>query len=181
MRKIFLFMNVSLDGYFEGPGHDITGFTNDFEAFSDSQGGDVDTLLYGHRTYDMMKVWGTPKGQEMMPAVADFMTNTNKIVVSHKDFDPGWSKVSVVTGDVVGQIRAYKEQGVGSMAMFGSNNLCVSLMEAGLVDEFQIMLNPVALGAGTPLFSGLSKKVPFRLVTSKTFKSGTVLHTYTVA
>ena len=53
MRTLFLFMNVSLDGYFEGPGHDISGFVRDFEAFSLDPSGGVDTLLFGHRTYEI--------------------------------------------------------------------------------------------------------------------------------
>jgi dihydrofolate reductase len=64
------------------------------------------------------------------------------------------------------------------IAIFGSNELCVSLMEKDLVDEFRIMVNPIALGAGTPLFTGLSKKVRLKLEKIREFKSGNVLHYY---
>ena len=62
--------------------------------------------------------------------------------------------------------------------MFGSNTLCVSLMQAGLVDEFQIMVNPVALGDGTSLFKGLPEKAELTLTDTRRFKSGTVMLTY---
>ena len=73
MRNLFLFMNVSLDGYFEGQGHDISQFHNEenpFEAYSSEEGGAVDALLFGHRTYDMMKnFWPTPQAQESAPQI----------------------------------------------------------------------------------------------------------------
>ena len=178
MRKIFLFMNVSLDGYFEGPGHDISSFHNDFEAFSADGSADVDTLLFGHRTYDMMKFWSTPQGQELQPEIAQFMNEKHKVVASHTTFDPGWQNVTVICDDVVGAVKQLKAQPGKTIAMFGSNTLCVSLMEEGLIDEFQIMVNPVALGDGTSLFAGLSKQVPLTLTDSRAFKSGAVLLTY---
>lgn len=55
MRKIFLFQNISVDGYFEGPDHDISVFQTDFAAFSAEGSAEVDTLLFGHKTYEMMK------------------------------------------------------------------------------------------------------------------------------
>ena len=181
MRKIFLFMNVSLDGYFAGPGGDISGFHNDFEAFSAGESQEVDALLFGHKTYEMMKFWGTPEGEKLMPAIASFMNGRRKYVASHAPFEPGWSKVTVLSGDVPAQVKALKEQPGKTIAMFGSNSLCVSLMQAGLMDELQIMVNPLALGGGTSLFSGLSKPVGLTLTETRRFKSGAVLLIYAPA
>jgi dihydrofolate reductase len=182
MRKIFLFMNVSLDGYFEGPGHDISGFHNEedpFEAYSPEEGQEVDTLLFGHRTYEMMRsYWPTPQAAEAAPEIAKFMNEKRKVVASHKPFEPGWDKVMVISGDVSGGVKKLKEQPGKTIAIFGSNNLCVSLLEAGLLDEVQIMVNPVVLGDGTSLFKGLSKKVELTLTESRKFRAGTVLLTY---
>jgi dihydrofolate reductase len=178
MRKIFLLMNVSLNGYFEAPGHDISWATDDFEAFSRGQSGEVDTFLFGHRTYEMMKFWGTPQAQQMQPEVAKVMNERPKLVASHAPFEPGWQNVTVISGDVVGQVKTLKEQPGGTIAIFGSNTLCVSLMPEGLIDEFQIIVNPVALEAGTPLFQGLAEKAKLTLVESVQFKAGTVLLTY---
>src|SRR3954447_479370 len=98
MRKLFLFMNVSLDGYVEAPGHDISAFHGDFEAFSDADQAAVDTMLFGHRTYEMMKAfWPTPQAAQTAPEVARFMNEKQKLVVSHQSFDPGWSKVTVLS------------------------------------------------------------------------------------
>jgi dihydrofolate reductase len=64
------------------------------------------------------------------------------------------------------------------MIMFGSNTLCVSLMQEGLIDEFQIVVNPVAFGGGTPLFKGLPQKTEFTLTDTRRYKSGAILLTY---
>lgn len=67
------------------------------------------------------------------------------------------------------------------IAIFGSNNLCVSLMEKGLVDEFRLMVNPVAIERGTPLFKGIRKRVRLKLIKAKTFKNGNILLYYRLA
>ena len=178
MRKILLFMNVSLDGYFERPGHDISGFNNDYEAFSSGQGQSIDTLLFGHNTYEIMRFWSTPQGVETMPKVAKFMNETLKLVASRASFEPGWKNVRVISGDVIGEIKKIKKQPGGDIMIFGSNTLCVSLMQVGLIDEFQIVVNPVVFGEGTSLFAGLPKKADFVLTETRRFKSGAVLLTY---
>lgn len=177
MRKIVLFTNVSLDGYFEDAVGDISGFTHDFEAFSEGEGG-VDTLLFGHKTYEQFKFWGTPEGAAMQPDVARFITEVHKVVVSHTAFEPGWQNVTVVSENLVEAIKRLKAQPGGPIMMFGSNTLCVSLMPHDLIDEFQILVNPVTFGAGTPLFKGLQAKTNFALKESRQFKSGTMMLTY---
>jgi dihydrofolate reductase len=179
MRRIFLFMNVSLDGFFETPEHDLSWAGHDYEAFSTGSSQVVDTILLGRQTYEMMKAfWPTPQAAQMAPEIAGFMNDRLKIVASRQPFDPGWKNVAVFSGDVVEQVRRFKQQPGGDAIMMGSNTLCVSLMQAGLVDEFQLVLNPVALGRGTPLFKGLTEVATFKLVEARPFKSGAVLLTY---
>ena len=79
MRKIVVFTNISLDGYFEGAEHDISGFKNDFEAFPAEPGQEVDALLFGRKTYEMMKFWSTPEAGEMAPEVARFMNENSQV------------------------------------------------------------------------------------------------------
>lgn len=184
MRKIFLLMQVSLDGYFQDANHDISWAHDDGEAFSADQSRDeVDALLFGHTTYDMMKAfWPTPQAKQTAPEIAKVMNEKQKYVTSHKPFDPGWQNVTVLSGnDIVKQIKALKEGPGKTIGVFGSNKLCVSLIEAGLLDELQIILNPVALGEGTPLFKGLPKPHTFTLAETKKFKSGKLLMTFTRA
>ena len=75
-------------------------------------------------------------------------------------------------------VRQLKEQPGKNILILGSNNLSVRLMQAGLADELQILVNPVVFGAGTSLFKGLPKKAELRLAETRRFKSGGVLLTY---
>jgi dihydrofolate reductase len=79
---------------------------------------------------------------------------------------------------VVEKVRTLKAQPGKNILMFGSNMLCVSLMRAGLMDEFQIVVNPVVLGDGTTLFKGLPEKAELKLVDTRRFKSGAMMLTY---
>jgi len=178
MRKISVFTNISLDGYFEGPGHDITAFKPDSDPFSTYSGEVVDTVLLGHHTYEIMKFWETPEAHQLMPEIADFMNSVQKVVVSRQPFEPGWKNVVQINTDVPGSIRELKEQPGGRILIFGSNQLVVCLMQAGLIDKFQLVVNPVALTAGTPIFSGLPGKTELELVDVHPFKSGAVMLTY---
>jgi dihydrofolate reductase len=179
MRKIGLFMNVSLDGYVEMPGHDISGFIGENQAFSAEQSQNVDTVLLGHRTYEMMKsFWPTPQAAAAAPEIAKFMREKRKVVASHQPFEPGWSNATVISGEAAGTVKQLKQQPGQDIIILGSNRLCTSLLQAGLIDELQIMLNPVVFGAGTSLLQGLPGKAELRLADTRKFESGAILLTY---
>lgn len=128
----------------------------------------------------MMKFWGTPEGAAMAPEVARFMSAKQKYVASRHDFEPGWQNVRMLSGNVVAQVKALKEGPGRTIGTFGSNSLSVALIQAGLIDEFQIQVNPVVFGAGTNLFAGLPQRLPLKLEEARPFKSGAVLMTYTL-
>jgi dihydrofolate reductase len=179
MSAVFVFMNVSLDGYVEGPGHDISWAHGDSEPFAQEQGRLVEAILFGRRTYEMMRqFWPTEQAQRAAPETARFMNEKPKYVASHEAFDPGWDRVTVFHEDAIEQIRGLKERTAGRLAIFGSNTLCAGLVDAHLIDEFQIMVNPVLLGEGTPLFRGLRERAQVRLVRAEPQASGAVLLTY---
>lgn len=175
-------MMVSLDGYFEGLGHDLSWHNAKNEEFKRLQAKhavESDAILMGRTTYELMaSFWPTPMAKEMDAETAKFMNETRKFVVSHAAFEPGWQNVSVLHGDVSAQIRKLKEKPGQEIALLGSNKLCVSLMADGLVDEFRIMVNPVVLGDGTSLFAGLTQRPHFILIKTRKYASGNVLLTY---
>jgi len=100
----------------------------------------------------MKSWWPTQQAKQANPEVAKYMNETPKVVAAHEAFKPDWNNTIVVSGDVAGEVRKLKERSGKRIVILGSNTLCVSLMQHGLVDEFQIMMNPIALGNGTPLF-----------------------------
>ena len=177
-------MMVSVDGYFEGQNHDLSWHNVDaeFNAFAEAQLGEADTLLFGRRTYDLMASWWpTPQGAADDPTVAKLMNEMPKIVVSQEPFIAEWNATTVVSADVASEIAKLKSKPGKDILLLGSNMLCVSLIQEGLVDELRIMVNPVALGSGTPLFAGLPARLKLRLLKTREFASGNVLQYYSKA
>lgn len=185
MGKIFLFMNVSLDGYVEDANQDISAFQlrdSKFEAFQREQGKSTGIILLGRKTFEMMRnFWPTPMAEEIAPDVAAFMNETPKIVVSHQPFEPDWQNTNVLNDDIVNEVAKLKATASDDTIVLGSNNLCVTLIQEELLDEVQIVVNPVLLGSGTPLFNGLSKTTELHLKETISFESGKVLLAYEFA
>lgn len=177
-------MMISLDGYFEGENHDLSWHNannNEFQQFAKENLKYSDSLLMGHRTYKLMKAyWPTSRGITDDPATAQYMNQTQKFVVSRNKFNPGWKKVTVLHKDPIAEIRLLKKRPGKDIALLGSNNLLVSLLEEKLVDELRVMVNPVAIGRGTPLFHGLKKRADFKLTGVTKFSSGNALLNYKI-
>jgi dihydrofolate reductase len=178
-------MMISLDGYFEGPDHDLSWHHVDeeFNDFAIEQMREGHTILFGRRTYQLMEsFWPSKAGLEDDPEVAQLMNNTPKVVVSKslKDVKETkiWKHVHLINDNVEDEIRSLKNKKGGNIILLGSSNFCVSLLEWNLLDEIRIMINPVVIGKGTPLFQGLKDKAGFKLIKSRNFTNGNVLLTY---
>ena len=181
MRKVFLFMMVTLDGFFEGPNHEIDWHNVDeeFNEFAIDQLNEVDALLFGRVTYlGMASYWPTPLAKENDPIIADKMNTVPKIVFSKTLEKVEWNNSRLVKENIAEEVLQLKQQQGRDLAIFGSANLMVSLLQMGLVDELRIMVNPVVLGNGKPLFTGLHDKVKLNLIKTRTFRSGNVLLYY---
>ena len=181
MRKLISFMVVTLDGYYVGPNgeFDWPNVDDEFNEFAISQLNDIDTLLFGRVTYEVMAdYWPTPAAVEGDPAIAGVMNDTPKVVFSATLGSADWENSRLVSGNAADAISELKQQPGKLLAMFGSPTLTVSLLEEGLVDELRVMVHPILLGAGKSLFTGLKDRVPLTLQTTTTFSSGNVLLSY---
>jgi dihydrofolate reductase len=188
MRKVFFFMMVSLDGYFEGPHHQIDwhnvadksgNMDKEFDDFAISQLDEADTILFGRVTYQMMaSFWPTDYAKKADPVVAEQMNKAKKIVFSKTLDKADWENTRLVNGDAAAEVARLKKGPGKGMVILGSSDLAVSLMKAGLVDELRIMTNPVVIGQGKQLFSGLDQKIRLKLLKVREFKSGNVLLYY---
>ncbi|MFE9626880.1 dihydrofolate reductase family protein [Streptomyces sp. NPDC006527] len=183
MRKIVLTSSMSLDGYMEGPDHDISWHRVDDELhqhFNDILR-DTGAFLQGRVTYELMAdFWPTAdQDPDASAAVAEFAAiwrEKPKIVYSRTLERADWN-ATVVRDVVPAEVRALKEQPGGDLALGGARLSAVFLRHA-LVDEFRTYVHPVLLGAGTPLFSPGSAPAGLRLVESRTFGNGVVLLRY---
>lgn len=181
MRKLTVFNFVTLNGYFKGPNEDIRwhkhgGEEAEYSAKSLKSG---NTLLFGRVTYEMMKsFWPTPMAFESFPIVAEGMNKAEKIVFSRTLKKVEWNNTRLMKDNIVEEIKKMKQMTGKDMTLLGSGSIVTQFAEQGLIDEYQIMVDPVVLGDGTPIFKGINNKLKLRLLKTKRFRSGNVLLYY---
>jgi dihydrofolate reductase len=172
---------VTLDGFFEGPQKDISWHNVDeeFNEFAGEQLDSVDALLFGRVTYELMaSYWPTEIAATNDPIIAEKMNNKPKIVFSTTLENAEWNNSTLIKENIGEATSRLKQLPGRDMAIFGSANLGNTLLEAGLVDEIRIMVNPVLIGQGRPLFENRKDKLDLKLLNSGTFTNGNVLLTY---
>jgi dihydrofolate reductase len=180
-------MMISADGFFEGENHDLSWHQVDeeFNEFAIKQTSEAYRLIFGRRTYELMKdYWPTEEARQSDPVVAEIMNSKPKIVFSKtlKDIeeDEYWKNITLKNEIDVEEIKKLKEQEGNEIAIFGSNNLTVNMIKLGLVDELRIMVNPVVIGIGTQLFEGLEDKLSLKLLDTREFTNGNILLSYKI-
>jgi len=184
MRKLFSFNMVTLDGFFEGPNreidwHNVDTEDGEFNEFAIEQLNAMDTLLFGRVTYQLMaSYWPTPAAIEGDPIVADLMNRLPKVVVSRTLEKAEWNNTRLIKDHIAEEILKLKQQPGKDIALFGSANLMSTLMQMDLIDEHRIMVNPVILGDGNPLFKKTKDRQNLKLIRTRTFRSGNVLLCY---
>jgi dihydrofolate reductase len=89
-----------------------------------------------------------------------------------------WTHAMVASGDLVEEVTRLKQQAGKDIVAHGGARFAQSLVRLGLVDEYQLLVHPIALGAGLPLFSGLDKPIDLKLVSTSLFTRGVVAHIY---
>jgi len=181
MRRIVVFNLISLDGYIAGPDGDISWHNvdaefNDFAIENVSAG---NTLLFGRVTYELMaNYWPTPNAAKDDPVVAEGMNASLKVVFSRTLDKVDWENTRLVKGDLLSEVRKLKQESGTNMAVLGSGSIVSQLAQAGLVDEYRIMVNPVVLGKGKTMFEGVRDKLHLKLTKSRVFGNGNVLLYY---
>src|SRR6266566_7493947 len=181
MRKIIVFENVTLDGFMAGPDGELDWAVRDDEVTQNSKEGNdsTDMFLFGRVTYDMMaSFWPTPTGKSANPVFAEALNNTPKIVFSTTLEKADWQNTEVMKELTKDEILKLKQLPSKNMMIFGSGTIVERLAELGLIDEYQLMINPVFLGKGKPLFKDIKDRINLKLVKTKTFNNGIVLLQY---
>ncbi|NII27063.1 dihydrofolate reductase [Pseudoflavitalea sp. X16] len=174
------FQFITLNGFYKGPDNDISWHQHGGEesAFAEEGAQSGSTLLFGRITYEMMAgFWPTAEAQQAMPVVAEGMNKSEKIVFSRTLKTADWNNTRIVKDNIEAEVKRLKEAGK-AMTILGSGSILTQLANSGLIDEYQVMIDPVALGSGTPLFEGLQHHLDLQLINSRVFKSGVVLLSY---
>jgi dihydrofolate reductase len=184
MRTLTVFNHVTLDGCFV----DAQGSMNwarhgnedpEYAAFVARNASGNGELLFGRVTYDMMAAyWPTPVADQHMPEVARGMNASPKVVFSHTLSEATWKNTRLLKGDLLDEVRKLKAESGPGMCILGSGSIVAQLAPPGLIDEYQVIFDPVALGGGRSMFHGMPGHLHFRLAESRTFKNGKVFLKY---
>jgi dihydrofolate reductase len=184
MGRLIAFNNVSLDGFFCDAKGDMSAFYRpaddpEWKAFVDGNASGGGMLLFGRVTYDLMaSYWPTPLAAESSPVVAERMNSASKVVFSRTMSKAAWVNTTVVKGDIAAEVRRLKANAEPGMAILGSGSIVAQLAPEGLIDELQLVVNPVVLGKGKTLFEGVSRRLEFRLKSARSFSNGNVVLCY---
>ena len=183
MGKLIYMMNVSLDGFVARPDGSVdwTQVDDELHSWFNEHMRDVSVSLYGRRLYEVMAAyWPTgeddPSATDAMREFARIWNPMPKIVFStsleHVDHN-----ARLVRGDVAHVLEDVRHEFDGDLAVAGPN-LAGQFVRRGLVDEYRLVVHPVALGAGTPFWPRLDTPLRLRLVEAHTFSSGVELRSY---
>jgi dihydrofolate reductase len=182
MRKLLVFNSVSVDGYFTDAKGDMSWAHksdpefNEFVAENSQSGGE---LLFGRVTYQMMEsFWPTPAAAQQFPEVAEQMNKLPKVVFSRTLDSVSWQNTRLLKGDLADEVRKLKEESGEHMVIMGSGSIVAQLAPEGLIDEYQIVVNPIVLGDGRTMFAGVKEKLNLKRTNSRTFSNGNVLLCY---
>lgn len=185
MRKVILSNLVTLDGFFEGPNRELDWHIVDeeFNEYAIDLLSKVDALLFGRVTYQLMAdYWPSaaknPSTSKADLEIADKMNNLLKIVFSKTLQQIEWNNSRLVKDNIAQEISKMKQQSGKDMVIFGSGSIVSTFMQHGLIDEYRIIVNPVVLGNGKPLFKGINDKQNLKLLKTRLFDSGIVILFY---
>ena len=179
MRPVVVQMGVTLDGYVAGPGGEgdwgLPPEHPEVRAWKVASLRQAGTHIMGRVTYEQMAGhWPAATGD-----YANFMNDRPKVVFSTTLPTAGWAGSRIARGDLAEEITALKSEPGGDIIMaHGGAAFVQALSRSGLIDEYRLIILPVALGNGLPLFQDLPRPLRVDLAEAKRFPDGTVIHVY---
>ena len=181
MRKLIAAINMTLDGFCDH----TAGIPDDeiHQHYADLLS-NADTILYGRITYQLMEYWRTllenPSDEKSMNDFAIAIDKIPKIVFSHTLKNVEWESAKLANRDIEEEVLELKQSrnGGSKNILVGSRSLIIQLMNLNLIDEYQLCIQPVIAGASLPLFENINDRTILKLIKTKTFSGGSVIHYY---
>jgi dihydrofolate reductase len=179
MGKLIYSLNVSLDGFVESADHGLDWAVVDDELHTwfNDQSRSLDAELYGRRIYELMAAhWPTAGSDPSLTGTErEFARIWNAMprIVFSTTLDSVRPGCRLVAGDVADRLAEVRAEFPGDLGVAGAT-LASAFIERGLVDEYRLIVHPVILGSGTPLFPALRHPIGLRLTETRTFGSGVV-------
>jgi len=186
MRKIIAFCHLSLDGMAASLDGNLgwIAYDKDLEKWAEGIVKATDTAVYGRVTYELMKYWQTvpsnPDSTQHELNHARWIEAVEKVVASNSMKAPDWNNTKIVNGNLFETFSKMKALPGENITIFGSPTLTNILIKMGLVDEYQLSVSPVILGAGKSIFTGVQELIKLKLLKQQTFNSGAMTLHYEV-
>ena len=182
MPKLVVYNSMSLDGYFTDANGDMSWAHKqdpEWQAFVAENARGGGQLLFGRITYDLMaSFWPTPFAAQSNPVIAERMNSLRKYVFSTTLDQASWSNTTLFKSDLAAEVRKLKQAPGPDIVIMGSGSVVAQLADAGLIDQYQIVPNPLVVGSGRTLFEGVKRKLPMKLAKSRAFGNGNVVLFY---
>jgi len=185
MAGLFLHINVSLDGFIEEASGEIDWHFSDdeFEAYLVGVLQSIDGMIFGRVAHQLLaEFW---PGAAEMPGVSEhhlamtaLMNWLPKYVPTRNGYRTAWENSHILEGEVAAQVRQLKQEAGRDLALFAGGATARSFLQADLLDELRLIVNPVVLGSGRRLFEPGMDRREMQLLGSRTFASGATVLTY---
>ena len=181
MRKIIVTTWISLDGFLAGPNGEMNWVMVDqaMGQYEDDLVSSADTLILGRVTYQSFAgswphVPDNPSVSEGEREYARKLNRMRKIVLSKSLEKAEWNNSQLVREVLPQEIAGMKQESGKDMVIYGSASIVQAFTNLGLIDEYQLLVHPIVLGSGKPLFAGIAKPAHLRLLQTKSFQSGVI-------
>jgi dihydrofolate reductase len=176
VKKISAGLFISLDGVIEAPDQwQMPYFSDEVGEYIGSQLANSSALLLGRKTYEQFASYFSGATGDPM---AEALNAKPKLVASNTLKSAEWQNSTLISGNVMEEIARIKQQPGNDISMSGSGTLIKSLMLAGLLDELQLLVQPIVVGHGAHLFEDGNDHQPMTLVDSKTLPKGVLFLNY---
>jgi dihydrofolate reductase len=185
MAKVFLHISVSLDGFIEDKNGslDWTFGTDEFDDYINALLHAIDGMIFGRKAHELLaQYWPSAEQDTTQSAVnldtAKLMNRLPKYAVSRGGYTTGWANSHVIGGDLVAEVGRLRREAKNDIALFAGASAAQSFSDLGLIDEYRLLLNPILLGGGKPLFEPGHNQVKLKHRSTLNFASGAMVLTY---
>lgn len=189
MRKLKLQMQMTIDGFVARPNGDMDGMNpnkaiddDKLMTYTNSMIDSSDTILMGRKmTDEFVKFWTEEAKKPDSPwfLFAKKMVDTPKVVFTKTLDESRWANTTLAKGDIVDEVNKLKKQDGRDLLVYGGAGFVSSLIKENLIDEYHLVVNPVAIGKGMTIFGKLEdKSSSLKLHHSQSYDSGVVVNTY---
>lgn len=181
MKKVVVFMHISLDGYAAGPNGEMDWIKVDNALFdyAGMRTRESDVAVYGRVTYELMEGYWPTAADQPNPTKHDlehseWYNKVQKVIVSRTMKDEKLPHTTIISDQLSENIKTLKMGAGKDIILFGSPSIVRALMADNLIDDYWLFLNPMILGKGIKIFDNLSNPLPLQLVTSEQLASGVI-------